>query len=63
MITLVFGENRHIKINLMKRCHIRTKVILVTQCFNQQEGIDYYQTFAPIAWLEDIRTLLDVLLL
>ena len=37
---------------------IRNKSILVAQGFNQEEGIDYEETFAPIARLEAIRMLL-----
>nr|GEX20724.1 retrovirus-related Pol polyprotein from transposon TNT 1-94 [Tanacetum cinerariifolium] len=36
----------------------RTKSRLVSQGYNQQEGIDYDQTYAPIARLESIRILL-----
>ncbi|GKB41291.1 retrovirus-related pol polyprotein from transposon TNT 1-94 [Tanacetum coccineum] len=31
---------------------------LVAQCYNQQEGIDYDETYAPVARLESIRILL-----
>ncbi|WKA00041.1 hypothetical protein VitviT2T_018435 [Vitis vinifera] len=34
---------------------IRNKARLVAQDFNQEEGIDYEETFAPIARLEAIR--------
>ena len=37
---------------------IRNTARLVTQGYNQQEGIDYDETFAPIARLEAIRILL-----
>ena len=37
---------------------IRNKARLVTQEYNQQEGIDYEKTFAPVARLEAIRMLL-----
>ena len=37
---------------------IRNKVRLVAQGYNQQEGIDYDETFAPVARLEAIRILL-----
>ena len=37
---------------------IRNKARLVAQSFNQEEGIDYEETFAPIARLEAIRMLL-----
>ncbi|GJW27949.1 putative reverse transcriptase domain-containing protein [Tanacetum coccineum] len=36
----------------------RNKDILVTQGYNQQEGIDYDETYAPTARLESIRILL-----
>ncbi|GJX33016.1 copia protein [Tanacetum coccineum] len=36
----------------------RNKARLVAQGYNQQEGIDYDETYAPIARLESIRTLL-----
>ena len=37
---------------------IRNKETLVAQGYNQQEGIDYEETFAPVARLEAIRMLL-----
>ncbi|GKC63001.1 retrovirus-related pol polyprotein from transposon TNT 1-94 [Tanacetum coccineum] len=36
----------------------RNKTRLVTQGYNQQEGIDYYETYAMVARLESIRILL-----
>nr|GFD03572.1 retrovirus-related Pol polyprotein from transposon TNT 1-94 [Tanacetum cinerariifolium] len=36
----------------------RNKARLVAQGYNQQEGIDYDEIYAPIARLESIRTLL-----
>ncbi|GKB16443.1 copia protein [Tanacetum coccineum] len=36
----------------------RSKARLVTQGYNQQEGIDYDKTYAPVARLESIRILL-----
>ena len=38
---------------------VRNKARLVTQGYNQQEEIDYEETFAPIARLEAIRMLLS----
>jgi hypothetical protein len=37
---------------------VRNKSILVAQGFSQKEGIDYKETFAPIARLETIMILL-----
>ena len=37
---------------------VRNKARLLAQGYNQQEGIDYDETFAPIARLEAIRILL-----
>ncbi|GKD81005.1 copia protein, partial [Tanacetum coccineum] len=36
----------------------RNKAKLVAQGYNQQEGIDYDKTYAPVARLESIRILL-----
>ncbi|GKB97531.1 retrovirus-related pol polyprotein from transposon TNT 1-94 [Tanacetum coccineum] len=36
----------------------RNKARLVAQSYNQQEGIDYDETYAPVARLESIRILL-----
>ncbi|GJX32541.1 retrovirus-related pol polyprotein from transposon TNT 1-94 [Tanacetum coccineum] len=36
----------------------RNKARLVAQGYNQQEGIDYHETYAPVARLESIRILL-----
>ncbi|XP_021751193.1 uncharacterized protein LOC110716851 [Chenopodium quinoa] len=38
---------------------VRNKTSLVVQGFNQQEGIDYEETFAPVARLEAIRQLIS----
>jgi hypothetical protein len=37
---------------------VRNKSRLVTQGFSQEEGINYDETFAPVAYLEAIRILL-----
>ena len=37
---------------------VRNKARLVAQGFNQEEVIDYEETFAPVARLEAIRMLL-----
>ena len=37
---------------------VRNKARLRAQDFNQEEGIDYEETFAPVARLESIRMLL-----
>ncbi|GKG20234.1 copia protein, partial [Tanacetum coccineum] len=36
----------------------RNKAVLVAQGYNQQQGIDYDETYAPVARLESIRILL-----
>ncbi|GJV61666.1 retrovirus-related pol polyprotein from transposon TNT 1-94 [Tanacetum coccineum] len=38
----------------------RNKARLVSQGYNQQEGIDYEETYAPVARLESIRILLAI---
>ena len=37
---------------------IRNKACLVAKGYNQEEGIDYEETYAPVARLEAIRLLL-----
>jgi hypothetical protein len=37
---------------------VRNKSRLVAQVFSQKDGIDYEETFAPVAHLEEIRILL-----
>jgi hypothetical protein len=37
---------------------VRNKLRLVAQGYNQKKGIDYEETFAPVAHLEAIRILL-----
>ena len=39
---------------------IRNKARLVAQGYTQVEGIDFDETFAPVARLESIRLLLDI---
>lgn len=36
----------------------RNKARLVSQGYNQEEGLDYEETYAPVARLEAIRLLL-----
>jgi hypothetical protein len=40
---------------------VRNKSRLVAQGYSQKEGIDYEETFAPVARLEAIKTLLAFL--
>lgn len=37
---------------------VKNKVRLVAQGYNQEEGIDFDETFAPVAILKSIRMLL-----
>jgi hypothetical protein len=37
---------------------VRNKACLIAQCFSQVKGLDFGETFAPIAHLEAIRILL-----
>jgi hypothetical protein len=37
---------------------MRNKACLVAQCFSQAEGLDFVETFAPVAHLVAIRILL-----
>jgi hypothetical protein len=39
---------------------IRNKARLVTQGYAQNEGVDFHETFAPVARLESIRILLSI---
>jgi len=38
---------------------VRNNARLVDQGYSKQEGIDYTETFAPVARLEEIRSLLS----
>lgn len=39
---------------------IRNKARLVAQGYTQVEGIDFDETFAPVAWIESIRLLFGI---
>ena len=39
---------------------VRYKARLVVQGFSQVPGVDYFDTFAPVAWLALIRTVLAI---
>ena len=51
-----------LEIKWMNGIIVRNKARLVAQGFNQEEVIDYEETFAPVARLEAIRMLLEQLL-
>jgi len=40
--------------------HCEKKVRLVAKGYSQEEGIDYNETYAPVARLEAIRILLTI---
>jgi hypothetical protein len=42
---------------------VRNKGRLVVKDYNQVEGIDYDETFAPVVRLESIRMLLPILVI
>ena len=50
------GSTTTNKMNMVKQSE--TKALLVAQCYTQVEGIDFNETFAPVARLESIRILL-----
>ncbi|GKE76949.1 retrovirus-related pol polyprotein from transposon TNT 1-94, partial [Tanacetum coccineum] len=58
--TLEIGEVKWVFRNKLDENGIvlRKKARLVAQGYNQQEGIDYDETYAPVARLESIRILL-----
>nr|GEV07732.1 copia protein [Tanacetum cinerariifolium] len=51
-------EEEAIEKKALRKWCLRNKARLVAQGYNQQEGIDYDETYAPIARLESIRILL-----
>ncbi|GJU08915.1 retrovirus-related pol polyprotein from transposon TNT 1-94 [Tanacetum coccineum] len=55
----IIGTKWVFRNNLDKNCVVsQNKARLVMQGYNQQEGIDYDETYAPVARLESIRILL-----
>ena len=51
-------QNEYTKIKLMKKVKLWNKVRLVAKGYNQEFGIDFEESFAPVARLEVIRILL-----
>ncbi|GJW07072.1 retrovirus-related pol polyprotein from transposon TNT 1-94 [Tanacetum coccineum] len=59
----IFGCDSYVQVKDVARDKLnaksmKNKVRLVTQGYNQQEGIDFDETYAPVARLESIRILL-----
>ena len=56
---LLFVEPRTIRNKLNENGEVsRSKKSLVCKVYDQEEGIDYGETFSPISRLEGVRTLL-----